>query len=147
MLASASPRKPRVEIRFEVLLAGDLARGVAPEAERGVLRGHPQAVIPDLDELLPAVEEIDPDLRCFRVQGVLDELLDDGNRPFDDLAGRDFLGKLGRKNTDSLHRSQPIVPVGSRAPGRSSLWRAAAVIRTLTISRRAAGQSETRTRM
>ena len=76
---------------------------MAAEAEGGVLGGHALAVVPDGDEPLPAVEELDADLGRPGVEGVLDELLDDGDRPFDDLAGGDLPGELGRQDANSLH--------------------------------------------
>ena len=44
-----------------------------------------------------SVEELDADVGRAGVEGVLDELLDDRDRPLDDLPGRDLPRKLGRQ--------------------------------------------------
>jgi hypothetical protein len=99
MLARASPRKPRVEIR---------SRSSSPaillvEWRRGVLAVHARAVILNLDHALAAVDELDADLRGPGVERVLDELLDDRNGAFDDLAGGDLLGHAVRQEMDLPH--------------------------------------------
>ena len=66
---------------LQVLLPGDLARRVPAEAERGVLAVHARAVVLDLDQALAAVDKLDPDLGRPGVERVLDELLDDRDRP------------------------------------------------------------------
>ena len=80
---------------LEVLLARDLARRMPAERDGRVLGGHALAVVPDGDEPLPAVGELDADVGRSGVEGILDELLDDRDRPLDDLAGRDLPRKLG----------------------------------------------------
>ncbi len=96
---------PEAERRdaLEILLAGDLARRMPAERHGRVLRGHALAVVPDGDELLPAVGQLDAQFGRPGVEGILDELLDDRDRPFDDLPGRDLPGELRRQDVNSLH--------------------------------------------
>ena len=49
------------------------------------------AVVGDRDPGGTALAHVDLDAPGFGVEGVLDQLLDDGGRPLDDLAGRDLV--------------------------------------------------------
>ena len=51
--------------------------------------------------------ELDEDLGRSRVDGVLDELLEDARGALDDLAGRDAAHDLGGKDADGRHVSVP----------------------------------------
>lgn len=121
---------------LEVVLARNLARRVPPEAQGRVLAAHARAIVLDLDQPLPAFDEFDPDVGGSGVEGILDEFLDHGYGPLDDLPGGDLLGDLGRQNVDLIHDT-PTVP--SMLCGRTR------TTRTSTISRSGAGQEGTRT--
>jgi hypothetical protein len=67
----------------------DLARGVALEGQGQVAERDAVAVVVDGERRQAAVLERDRDLARAGVEAVLDQFLDDGRRPFDDLAGGD----------------------------------------------------------
>ena len=73
----------------EVVEGGDLARGVALEGELELLRRDSAPVVGDADETEAAVFDFDGDARRAGVDGVVEQFADDGNRPFDHLAGGD----------------------------------------------------------
>ena len=60
------------------------------------------AVVGDANRLDAALGEIQLDATRPRVDGVLDQLFDDGNRTFDDLAGSDFVSDRFGENTDGM---------------------------------------------
>ena len=63
-------------------------RGAAPPAADR--RGDAATVVDDLDQLDAAALDRDADAGRAGVEGVLDELLDDGDRSLDDLSGGDL---------------------------------------------------------
>ena len=65
---------------------------MAFEGEFRVRTRHPLTVVFDRHELLPAEIDDDGDSRGTGVHGVLDELLHDGGRTLDDLAGGNLVG-------------------------------------------------------
>ena len=65
-----------------------------------------RAVVRHADELLAAALRFDGDLGGACVDGVFDELLDDGVRPVDDLACRDAVIDFGGQNVDHLFSFQ-----------------------------------------
>src|SRR5690606_20577683 len=84
----------------EVAQLGQLARRMADEGELEVLRLEARAVVGDPDRLAAAVLDLDDDARRTGVQAVLDELLDDRERPLDHLAGGDLVDDLRRQHPD-----------------------------------------------
>ena len=58
------------------------------------------AVVRDADQARAAAFDVDRDRARAGVERVLDELLDDGRRPLDDLAGRDLIDELGRQDAN-----------------------------------------------
>ena len=64
---------------------------MALEGDRELLRGHPLAIILDSHQGGSAVTHVDPDRRRPSIEAVLDQLLHDRGRPFDDLAGGDLV--------------------------------------------------------
>ena len=58
--------------------------------QRQVARGDAGAVVDNLDQVEAAAFDVDRDAGRARIDGVLDELLDDRRRAFDDLAGGDL---------------------------------------------------------
>ena len=50
--------------------------------------GHAAAVIRHTDKIQSAAPDFNVDVRCPRIDGVLQKLLDNGCGPLDDLAGR-----------------------------------------------------------
>ena len=93
---SASPRKPKVETECRSSFA-KLGGGMALDGERQIVARHAAAVVGDADEPPAAAREHDLDSASARVEGVLDQLLHDGSRPLDDLAGGDAVDdRLGQ---------------------------------------------------
>ena len=83
---------------------GDLARRVALEREAQLAGLDAAAVVGDADQRQAALADLDGDLRRAGVERVLDQLLDDGGGPLDDLAGRD-LRRLVRCQDADRHGS------------------------------------------
>ena len=86
--------------RFEVVERGDLARRVARQCERQLVARNTATVVRDANEARAAGFDVDRDRRCAGVERVLDELLDDGRWPLDDLAGRDLIDELRRQDAN-----------------------------------------------
>ncbi len=76
---------------------------MALERELRVRARHPLAVVFDRHQLLAAEIDDDGDPRGAGVDGVLDELLDDGGGTLDDFAGGDLVGEVGRQPMDAIH--------------------------------------------
>ena len=75
----------------EIIDLRDLARGMLHEGHRGVARRHPVAVVNHFDQTAPAILQTYGDPERARIERVLHQLLDDGRRPFDHLAGGDAI--------------------------------------------------------
>ena len=73
----------------------DLTGGVAQEGDAGVLRSHAAAVVAKADEGHATVLNLDGDMLCTGVDGVFQQLLDDGARALNDLACGDKLATWG----------------------------------------------------
>ena len=86
------------------------------ERERELVACDPDAVVHDADQPRAAALDLDADRARTRVERVLDELLDDGGRPLDDLAGGDLIDELGRKDLDGQRRALKCL----RAPERAT---------------------------
>ena len=71
-----------------------LAGGVGLDAQQRVVLIHAAAVVGDGDGLEPGLFDADGDLVGAGVDGVFDELLDDGGGAFDDLAGGDLIADV-----------------------------------------------------
>jgi hypothetical protein len=72
----------------EIRDLADLAGRVTLEREHRVFADHTGPVVRDADLGLSAVPDGDLDPGGVRVEGVLDQLLDDGGRPLDDKVSR-----------------------------------------------------------
>ena len=87
----------------QVGFGGQLAGGVAPQAQGHLLRGHADPVVHHPDEPAAAFLHHHRDGASPGVQGVLHQLLDRRRRADDDFPGGDFGGHLGVKDTDAAH--------------------------------------------
>ena len=85
----------------EVLGAPDLAGRVPVKADEEVLADHSAAVVGDADAAFAAPFDRHAHDAGARVEGVLDQLLHDRGRPLDDLARRDPVGDVVRKDPDA----------------------------------------------
>ncbi len=94
--AAEAERFNAVQVFCRVQLTG----GVALEGERRFGGGDAVAVVAHAQQALPALAHLDADFACAGVEAVLDQLLGDIGRPFDDLAGGDFGRDIGRKDMD-----------------------------------------------
>ena len=61
-------------------------------------------VVADLDALASAIFEEHVDRARAGIDGVLDELFDDGGGTLDDFTGGDLVDQLGRQEMDAGHR-------------------------------------------
>ena len=95
--------EPERADRTQVVRARNLARGMTLEREPRVLRLHPLAVVVDANQLLAAEFDGHRDASRARVERVLDQLLDDRCRPFDDLAGRNLIREVRRQKVNPRH--------------------------------------------
>ena len=90
----------------EVFRRGDLGGGVPLEAEQGIVRGHPAAVVDHLDQGTSRVRHDHVHGRGPRIDGVLHQLLHDGSGPLDDLARRDHIGNVAWQDLQRGHYSR-----------------------------------------
>ena len=92
----------------EVGKLAQLAGRMADERDSKLRGRNAGAVVADSNRGLPRPAHVDADAPRARVEGVLDELLDDRSRSLDHLAGGDGVGHLRRKHLNhspSLARS------------------------------------------
>ena len=73
------------------------------DRERQIVGLDAAAVVAHADQPRAAGFDVDLDAPRAGVETVLDEFLDDGRRPLDDLAGGDLVDELGRQRTDARH--------------------------------------------
>ena len=85
---------------LDVVHVADLRGGLALEGEEGVFARHAAAVVAHGDEVSPAGDDNDVDARGAGVDGVLHQLLQDGRRAFDHLAGGDLVGHVERQEAN-----------------------------------------------
>src|SRR5258705_300869 len=95
------------EDRRQVVGAFDLAGGMALDREAGIVRLHPLAVVLDPHLFLASKLHVDPHAARAGVDGVLDELFDDGGWTLDHFARGDLVGEVGGEAVDSTHGSDP----------------------------------------
>src|SRR5205085_831974 len=89
--------------RGEIVGPPNLARGVPFNRQPRVLRLHAFTVVLDPHLLLASELDVDAEATGSRVDGVLDELLDDRRWTLDDLACGDLIGELRGKTGDLSH--------------------------------------------
>ena len=89
--------------RGEVGARANLARGVAFEAEQGVVAVHAGAVVDYANIGNAAAPDHHLDARGSGVDGVFDQLFDHARRPLHDLAGRHLAGDGFGEKGDSGH--------------------------------------------
>ena len=110
----------------EVVGLADLRGGMALEGQTGIGLGHAAAVVDDLDGRATGIDNDDIDDGGTGINGILDQLLDDGSRTLDDLASRYLVGDAIREKTYNVtHRflgRQLKISILCR--GRTSLYQA-----------------------
>ena len=77
----------------QVAFGAQLAGGVAAEGQLHLVGGDPVTIVGDHDAFGATAGDFDADVLCAGVQGVFDQLFDDGGGSFDDFTRRD----LGRQ--------------------------------------------------
>jgi hypothetical protein len=92
--------EPHGDERFEILERGDLAGGVPRQREGQLVARDARAVVGYANQHGTATFHVDGDGPRTCVERVLDELLDDGRRALDDLAGRDLVDELRREDSN-----------------------------------------------
>jgi hypothetical protein len=85
----------------EVVVGQQLAGGVLGHAELQVVGVHADPVVADLDQLAPAVEDLDVHPGRAGIEGVFNELLHHARRPLDALAGGDPADQRGGQHAES----------------------------------------------
>jgi hypothetical protein len=98
----------------------DLARRVALQRKLRVVAIHPRTVVAHANQRLAAILQLDADGTGAGIEGVLDQLFDDGRRPLDDFARRDLVGDVAGKYLDARAREHTHSPEIS--PPRTQPW-------------------------
>ena len=88
----------------EVVDGGQLAGAVAFDGEGDLVGRDAAAVVGDLDERLAALFDGDVNAAGAGVEGVVEELADDGGGALDDLAGGDLAADFRREAPDAHER-------------------------------------------
>jgi hypothetical protein len=73
------------------------------EREYGVIPRHAGAVIRDANTGAATLRHVDLDGARVGIESILEQLLDDGRRPFDDLARRDLVDDSAGQDGDVRH--------------------------------------------
>ena len=97
---------------------------MALQGELRILAIHPQTVVAHADQRLAAVLDLDPYGVRSGIEGILDELLDDGGRTLDDFAGGNLIGDIPREQLDARardHTHSPEISAPSTQPWIPSL--------------------------
>ena len=84
----------------EIVGGGDLAGGMARQRQRELVGGNAAAVVAHARESHAARFDFHLDASRAGVEAVLDQLLDDGGRALDDLAGRDLIDEVIVEDAD-----------------------------------------------
>ena len=71
----------------EIIRAGEFAGGVPIEGQFNLRRGNAGTVVADANELSAAIARFDRDVRCVRVERVLDQFFHRRGGPLDDFTG------------------------------------------------------------
>jgi hypothetical protein len=87
----------------QVVGGGQFAGGVLGERQRQVVRLDAAPVVRHADQFGAAGVQVDVDARRPGVDGVFEQLLDDGRRPFDHLAGRDLGDHVRGQLANAVH--------------------------------------------
>ena len=90
---------------IEVFRGLQFAGGVMLEGEDGIVLGHPFAVISHLDQALASGLHCRGDRAGAGIDGILEQLLYHGSRPFHDFPCRDLIGKGLGQDLDLAHGS------------------------------------------
>jgi hypothetical protein len=109
----------------KIVGGADFGGGVAFEGEEGVIADHAATVVGDADEAAATGFDFDADVGGSGVEGVLEELLNDGGGTVDDLAGGDLVSDLVGENADATHAGFKDM----RFPGMENrMWRSGSVL-------------------
>ena len=92
--------------RVSVVAASD-GRQVERQLDLPVLSGKADAVVRDADIARPPAADLDGYILRPSVERVLDQLLDDGSRTLDHLAGGDHISHMGLKYVYDRHMVSP----------------------------------------
>ena len=104
MLASASPRKPRLRDAFEVVERRDLAGGMPRDGQRQLVAlPMPLPSSLTLQQLGAAARELHADVMRAGVEAVFEQFLQGGGGPLDDFAGGDLVDQKIRQHANIGH--------------------------------------------
>jgi hypothetical protein len=99
---------------------------MALQTQKSIFASHAAAVVDHPDQPFASLFDFDQDLPGTGIERVFQQLLDRGRRPFNHLAGGDFVAEVfGKKSDSRLHYRECIHPAGKNkrpvGAGRSSL--------------------------
>src|SRR5262245_21091918 len=80
--------KPQGCQHGQVINRADLAGRKPLQRQRGILGGHAAAVIGDLDETSPAIDQFNVNTRAASIEGIVEEFLQYRSGAFDDFPSR-----------------------------------------------------------
>ena len=92
---------------LQVIDRADFTCGMTAKSQLCIGFIHTAAIVRHPDGTDTTLANLDMDHRSASVEGILDQLLDHGGRPFDDFTGRYAVGSLGIQDRDDTHRLFP----------------------------------------
>jgi hypothetical protein len=98
---------------LEVVQRTKLRSGVALEGQLRIRPAHTPTIVAHPNEPGSTLLHVQVDAPGSGVESVLHQLLDDGGRPFDDLAGRDLVDEILGKTLDRAQGILVVSPKGA----------------------------------
>ena len=115
----------------KVVGLADFAGGMLRDGEFQLFGAHSAAVVGDADQVASRLFDIDFDLFGAGVERVFDDLFDNARRPFDDLAGGDFIDQ-GRGQYFDLRHGRIVLFLGELSNEhprpQTGVWRESALL-------------------
>src|SRR5262249_936489 len=89
----------------QIFDVAEFAGGVALEGQQRVVAEHTAAVVDNADQPASAGLDFDAQVGAAGIDGVFQQLLDDGSGAFDNFTRGDFVGNLIGKDADAAHET------------------------------------------
>src|SRR5215469_3786515 len=87
----------------QVVGIADFRRGVTLEREHSIVVQHAPTIVDDLDKLASTRLDVDADAARARIEGVLQQLFDNGCGTLNHLAGGNLVRDVFREDVDTAH--------------------------------------------
>src|SRR6266851_7079547 len=95
--------KPQGRQRWQVVDRADLAGRKSLQRQRSILGGHAAAVIRDLDEASPAIDQFNVNARAASIEGIVEEFLQHRSGALDDFSSRDAARRGRIESLNACH--------------------------------------------